>query len=109
MPAFKACVRRTTNGASWPDDDFCRYFGAASAGVVKHLSIPLRDRPVRLSISLIDLPSCGCKARILPFKAVVITVPIPCRKLPQVAAGQVVHPGQRSVGTACHAAPRLGF
>jgi hypothetical protein len=72
-----------TNGASLPGDASRRYFGAASAGAFSHFLIVLRDRLVRLAISLIDLPSRWCSARILPFKAMVITVQILCHKLQQ--------------------------
>ncbi|WP_375214481.1 hypothetical protein, partial [Aquabacterium sp.] len=57
-----------------------RYFGAASAGSFNHFLIVLRDRLVRLAISLIYFPSRRCIARILPFMAMVITLHTPAAK-----------------------------
>ena len=102
-----------TNGASLPGEDARRYFGAASAGAFNHFLIVLRDRLVRLAISLIDLPSRWYSARILPFKAMVITVRNPCHKLQQGRSFTPVSfqsalpgfAGQFSVGDNSHGLP----
>ena len=81
--AFNAYVSVATNGASLPGDASRRYFDAASAGALSRFLIVLRDRLVRLAISLIDFPSRWCSTRSLPLRAMVITVQIPCHKLQQ--------------------------
>ena len=55
-----------------------------AAGAFSHFLIVLRDRLVRLAISLIDLPSRSRSARILPFKAMVITFKSPATKSSRV-------------------------
>jgi hypothetical protein len=58
-----------------------RYFGTEGAVPLSHFFTVLRDKPVRLAISLLDIPSRKCIRLTFPNISMVITLFAPAQKL----------------------------
>jgi len=75
-----AFVNAAANGVSFVATSLRRYFGCVPGAARSHRLIVLRDKLVSLAISLIDFLSRKYMPRILPIKAMVITLCSPAAK-----------------------------
>ena len=71
---LSACRRASWNAASLPACSLRRYFGSHSTGALAHFFTVLRDRPVRLAMSLREISSRKCIRLTLPIMSMVITL-----------------------------------